>query len=568
MSIATEYIVRTKYETVDKSSANVGKIGSSADKASRSIDQLKRGAMLVGGAFLGGKAFQLGKKSLIDFNANLQDSKTTMAGLLMMNMGGTFASNQEKANSLVGRFQERAKLTSATMSELTVMGEQVAANVTRSGGSMQNLEDITVGASIAAKALRRETGDAAREVGQMLDGTLEKVDVFGRALIEPMGFTTESFNKLSRSKRLETVLKALNQPAIKAMAKAQSQGFSGVMSTLRDNFEITIGKVGLPLMQAITAEVQKWNKWIDENPGKISAFAESASKMLVGGFNALRDAMKWLASNRELIMSLAKAALILKGGSMVGGLIGSTGSALAKLTDASGKAAGGLAGFASKLGTVTTVLAAVYAGGSAIADKALRDREDMIRDQARTAGVTDFFAGLGRGRYKEPGSAALASRVQDARDANMLQTSDFFGGTRVNKFALATSVGRGGEYTVAAARAQQLNVAVSEVYRASTQELIAEVQLLRYAQIDAANRSIAAFGNWGTAAMSLVDFARSVNDNSQRPGAKPPGTTIKIAKVEVSAKDPGRWIHDLDKEARKRSRVPTRPRTASRGGAF
>src|SRR5215207_6382123 len=105
MSETTTYIVRTKYEVDGARNAakEVDGIGKAADRARHSGGQLKATLLGMFSAAGGVGAIVMAKKSLIDFNSTLEANKSTMAGLLMMNTGGTFEKQFQNADALVER---------------------------------------------------------------------------------------------------------------------------------------------------------------------------------------------------------------------------------------------------------------------------------------------------------------------------------------------------------------------------------------------------------------------------------------------------------------------------------
>jgi hypothetical protein len=560
----TNYVVRTKYEVhgAPDATRKVDDIGRSADRAARSSGALKATLLGVGAAAAGGVV--LAKKSLIDFNATLDQNKSTMAGLLMMNTGGAWEKNQEKSNALIDRFLIRAKETSATMADLAMMGQWVTASVTAAGGSMKTLENITVGAAVAGKALGRETGDAGREISQMIQGRVEAVDVFGRQLLRSVGYADyQRFNKLKESERLRITEQALNQPALRAMAKAQSNQYAGVMSTFQDNLQITLGKVGLPLMKEITDEVKEWNSWIDRHPQKIEEMVRSVGGALKDGFGAVKSAVSWIADNKDTLLSLAKAALVLKGGSLVGEALGAPFRALQGLHEGASMAANSTKGFAGAMTSVSgrlmqfgSIVGMVGAGASLIADGILRGRDRAIQRVADTSSTADFFAGLGTGKYARPGAKGMDSRLDDAMAAGIL-TRGKNGAFDINMLKLLQGSTGSGLFNSASRQER-------------TQLIVAAKNELLAAALDRATRAYqVGLGAGGTAIGALwaaqIERVTKAATEFDKPLAKS-GTTIKIDKVVVPAKDPDRWIHDFEQETLKRARVPRRPRAALRGG--
>jgi hypothetical protein len=562
----TNYVVRTKYEVhgAPDAARKVDEVGRAADRTARSTGGLKSALMSTFAMAGGAGAIMLAKRSLVDFNATLEANKSTMAGLLMMNTGGGWEKNQEKSNALVDRFLIRAKETSATMADLALMGQWVTASVTAAGGSMKTLENITVGAAVAGKALGRETGDAGREISQMIGGRVEAVDVFGRQLLRSIGYADyQKFNKLKESQRLKLTEQALNQPALRAMAKAQSQSYAGVMSTLQDNLQITLGKVGLPLMKEITEEVKLWNSWIEKHPEKVGEMVRDVGSALKSGFGAVKSAVTWIADNKDVLLSLAKAALVMKGGSLIAGTLGAPFTALANLTGSMMAAsnstkgfAGAMTGVVGRLAQFGTILGTVGAGASLIADGILRGRDRALKQVVDTSSTADFFGGVSTGKYRRPGDKGMDSRVDDAIAAGVLLRE------------------KDGRFTVDMLKLMRGSEGSGLFNSATRQErsamLVAAKNELLAAALDRATRAYSVGLSAGGVAVGAlwaaqIERVTKAATEFDKPLAKS-GTTIKIDKVVVPAKDPDRWIHDFEKETLKRARVPRRPRAALRGG--
>ena len=121
-----------------------------------------------------------------------------MRGLLQMNMGGTWARNQKRANFLVQRFQKDAKASVGTTQDFVAMGGMLTGPLSRAGASIEDIANVTKGAVIASRAFGVEAEVAARDIEQALAGTLSQKDRFARALLEPMGLTTKKWNEMVR----------------------------------------------------------------------------------------------------------------------------------------------------------------------------------------------------------------------------------------------------------------------------------------------------------------------------------------------------------------------------------
>jgi hypothetical protein len=73
-------------------------------------------------------------------------------------------------------------------------------------------------------------------------------------------------------------------------ANAEMAGsFTGVTSTLKDKLQIALGKVGLPLFQAITQTVADINAWLERNADTIERIGKAVGGALATGFGVVKD---------------------------------------------------------------------------------------------------------------------------------------------------------------------------------------------------------------------------------------------------------------------------------------
>lgn len=454
MAQTTVYDIKVRYLINDQASRGLAQIGNQAEKSARATSglggSLKRMAMM-GAGFM---SFRLAKSLLIDYNANLEQARIQMGGLLQMNMGGDWAKNQERANRLVREFTEDAKKSTATTADFVGFASLVTGPLSRAGASLKDIRDITRGGVIAAKAFGIEGEMAARDIEQAMVGTLGKKDRFARALLEPMGLTTDKWNEMVKktpSKAAEMLTKAFDQPAIKNMAKAQEKSWAGTMSTLKDNLQRTFGKIGLPLMRKMSAEFQKLNEWFEKNPQKVNEIARSVSEHLVSGFKAIRGIFRFIINHKELLLTLAKAALVMKGAGMAKGMATMLMPGLGVLSNNAAAAGqsllgfqGGLKGVLSGLGRAASILGMVAVGATAIADWVDRKQERKIKRKTADTFSVEAAQALAGGKgekevLRRERAARLAHQRGFTRDEGSIGSSA----------AGARSAMAGGKFTAA-----------------------------------------------------------------------------------------------------------------------
>lgn len=629
ISTTTRYEVETVYNVRDGgASGKLDAIARSADKAAKGVDGLKRVLGGLGGALVAAFSLRGAKSVFIDFNSGLEQSRVTMAGIAAISKNTSFAGEFKSATQNVEKFQIMAKRSALTTEDLVTMASRLTLPLNNAGVGQKRFQDLTFGAANAAKAFRFQTDVAARDVQEALMGNLTKTSIFMRQLLEPRGFTTESFNALSPAKRLQEVEKALTNPRIKEMAEAQANTWEGVTSTLKDNLQMGLGKIGLPLFRAITEEVKSWNEWIDRNQSKVDAFAKDAAAGLVTGFRAVKDAIAFLVAHKDEIMAIGKVWLGVKAAQMIGGagaaMFGGASGGLGQLgmsfgkghRDSKGRFVKGL-GFADALGPAGGALAGGYLAGraldsasggdlgraarplvdafgraaglwnehnSAMADKHAELQRQMGELDAAIVGAGDRLRPIGgvwssgvmaqlqgkadmlhnsreaikdaanqqgyRGQYGWSALSQLGGDSTFQRSiANRGQDVDRLGMRTVRDPLMAQTLALQEFGKLSAIQREALGI---EQVQSMAMQRIVEL-MGKGIPIDAAQRSF-----------FVYDLAMEA---AARKSKKPPNTTIKIAKVEVSAKDPARWIGELSREALKQARAKRGPQAALTGGA-
>lgn len=459
--VTTAYKIRLFFQT-DRSRGTLSfleQVGRKADGAAKQTQglasQLKGIAALTGGAI----GLASAKRAFIDFNAELEGMKIGMASLLQMNIGGYFDEASVRATKLVGDFQQIAKASVGTTKDFTQFGSAIMASVLQANmglgdtaARINQLKTITKGGVIAATVMGEHPELVSRDIEQWLNGRLSTVDRFSKKLLAPMGMTHQQLNAKKPEERLRLLEKALTQPAILEATKAYEQSWLGVSSTMEDTLQMMAGRIGLPLFKAITEEVKKWNEWIERNPEKVEAFAKQVSDLLIGAFGVAKDVFGFIVDHRDLLLILAKAALMSKGVGIIGNIVGGPFRAIAGLSErfaglgnAAGVAGGKTLTMAEKMTSASNriagavgVMGAVYVGAQTIADMILASQDRRIAEKmdvhrtAMTLGVGGKNADaidvgaqrrLRTGAAKDMGTArAMAAQraLAEAREAGLI----------------------------------------------------------------------------------------------------------------------------------------------------
>lgn len=290
------------------------------------------------GIIAGGFALHSAKHFLIDFNSEIQRMKIGLATVTAMNLKIPFEQAQRAADRLMVDFQKMSMESPNTTKEFVEMANLISGAVLHAGMGLRDLESMTKGAITASNALNVRPDLMAREIQRMLAGTVIIRDHAAKQLLASVGINDfHTFNKKGATERAHITQSAFNSKEIQSAAQAYKDTFAGVTSTLKDNLEITLGKVGMPLLQAMTGEIKSWLGWVEKNPQKIADMVSTMGHGLKEGFTIVRsiavevapifkdvlgvikDVMEFVSQHRDVLIQTAKALLVFKGISMFGG---------------------------------------------------------------------------------------------------------------------------------------------------------------------------------------------------------------------------------------------------------
>jgi hypothetical protein len=621
----TTYRVETVYDVTDRASRALGEIDRSAKSAAGSSERLSSVLGSIGAVLIGGAGLGAAKAAFIDFNAQVQDTKSQIAGMLALSSKSSFVENIARADTLFGNLQKRAASLPGTTQEYAAMAGMIAQPIVAAGLGMKDLEDLTVNTVVAAKALRVEAGAAARDVDQALRGQYHSVDVFTGKLLGSVGYAGETgrakYNALDSAKRAAELKRAIMQPQIEEMSKAQGESFTGLMSTLQDTIQQTLGKVGAPLFKLVSHEIQNWNQWLDKNSVKIDHIVDQVGKGLVSGFEAAKNATMWIVDHADTLIAIGKVWAATKlVGAVGGGIAGSLGGMASSMGgSASNATAGGImaVGTASYMattefmkltGAMDALEAAIDPQGYKLrkVTESLNQWDDALEQSRRNlAGETGGKGGRGTNTYANMQGAISQLNLQLNALGDVERMGMKFGNMRYAGSVKSTLLDAGfdddkarkisGGYqdtTSHQARLDEMSRIRKE--RDTTKERADKVSVLtevnykrvmdglsaserasvdeKKAMQDLAeriNRDMAAGGNFFNGDQSnwlaIRDILLGTNHTSDSFGqVKPSVTNIKIDRVEVAAKDPDRWIAELDAKARSHVAAPRQARAAQR----
>lgn len=577
--VTTIYDINIRYKLDDRASRGMKTLGRSADRTADSVGRVDRTLSRMAKGAVAYFGIRGASKALVGFNSNIEQAQIKMAGLLQLNTGRSFNSQLRESKELFGALQKRAAKSVGTTSDMVEMASMLTRPVTAAGLGMKDLEEITAGATVAAKAFGIEAGQAALDLEQALMGTLGKKDRFARALLEPMGYGTDTFNKKSAKERADILRRAFQQDGIKNMAAAQEKSFSGMLSTLQDSAERFFGLVGEGLFSELKKALDAANKWVDQNQGKIREFAKDLGETLVEGFKYLGEIVKMMIKHRHIFMAMGGAFVGMKAGRMLGGGVQGI-AGLFQRNNVELKTFGDKLNFAAgRLGIYTAALGAGIAAVHAIGQNMVKRADASWKARAALDGMYTASKKMSRARGIDRITASkntLNSAVNrgfinsngSLNRGKLLSMAGEIGYADTGRDIYGNGVAFTGAATKAAIEsAKNIDQLAQMLDRLAANGHSASVEFERLRKSIAAIASAQSAGSVRSVGESIYATLSGVQGGLRRQASsfqdKSRGVNnvnVKISRVEVASDDPDRFVIGLAGIARKAVTAPSQAR--------
>jgi tape measure domain-containing protein len=266
------------------------------------IPSLRRTATALGAGFVAFKAFQFGKDAVIDFNAQLEQSRIAFATVLH---------SGRAADTLLRQLGQFAKTTPFEFQELVPLSQRLLATGTSAKDVIPQLTLLgdTVsalgGSSVELEQLIRATSQL-RARGKANLGDLYQITNLGIPIFQKMAEKTgQSVGKLMESiskgevpaqVALDALFTAARRDYGGAMER-QSHTFTGAMSNIHDAIQLTLAQAFRPLFDTVSEGAQRFSDFLgsadfqtwSQNTGRdIASVTEGMinATAAVGGFTA------------------------------------------------------------------------------------------------------------------------------------------------------------------------------------------------------------------------------------------------------------------------------------------
>lgn len=544
-SATTVYDFVLNFKVTDSGTSKLDDIAKHAEKAESRMSSLTKAGLAFATGFLLHEGWHKGKEMFIGLNSEMEQLKISMGGIVSYNLGMPFKEASIQTDKLVEGWQQFSKSTTLTTSEIADFGQRITAAVMGSGGGIEMLDEMTRKGAVLAKVLAGSHPGgmqyASLEISEALMGNFRRTQMFNAQLLGPlmkkMGMEMHDWNKLAADKRMEIMLQAMNDPAWQAVIEKQKNSWEGVTSTFKDNMEIAAREIGLPLFKALSAEVGKWNKWLEDHPKEIQNFIKGFSQALIDGFETIKQIVSFIIDNKGVIMAVGGAFMAK---SMFGGM-GGMGAGLTAAAGGGGpfgpllsnftlmgETAGGLvtklATFGSQLSVAAGALGALYLVLQGIADWAGKEHRKSLNFEEQ------YRAG---NKYVSNGSkfeALIAGRQEAMRqgDSKVIAQANNELMPQVHQMIeFARELGAYNDEKGLDVEALKNNkVSGGGAYRREFIQLFTEAADL-----------------WSQMNPKTHDYSKDVTENSARTntGGKA-NMNVTIGRIEVASDDPDRFV--------------------------
>lgn len=405
---STVYDVKVRYTLDDRAGKGLSSLASEADRAAKKTLTLG-GALEALGAY---KVITEAKHALIDFNSEIQQMKIGLQTVMNMNLHMPIEKARIEADKLFDTFQQMAKKSPVTTKDFMEMATAISPAVAMAGGGPEKLKKLTAGAITAGLATGNRPDLVAMDVQEMLMGNVTRRNRLGNQLLGSIGMDHNEFNAKSGKDRAVLVEKMLDSEPLKKAAEAFGATFAGQTSTFKDNLQIALGQVGMPLMTSMTEEVKKWNTWIEKHPKTIQKIVTQIAGVMKDAFGFVAKTVGFLIEHRDMLMAIGKIFLVFKGAQIatnvfksfadgVGNFVSSIKNATSTLRGAIGGEGGGglvggfksLIGILSGAGGVIPIFAGLVTGLSSF----MSVLDDLNNDEKSRARRGEFDEALGEG---------------------------------------------------------------------------------------------------------------------------------------------------------------------------
>lgn len=385
----TKYKVTTEYHTTDHSSEVLERIEKHAEEAAESVEKLKEGLKIAAEAIGLKELVAKTAETFIGFNSAVEATKIKLTTLIGANFHASWKRATDEANEMYEQFEKFAEIAPVSAQEMSAFGQTVTGAVLSAGGGMKDLIKITEQGSIATKALGGSAEELNRLLmgqvsnrsiwGKMMLGTMGTDSAHWRLMTskqrlqktegalnsdtmkEATGAMRESFGGAVAmfKDKIEVALGKVGLPLFKEVTKEVSSWNKWIEGNPEK-------------IQAITSTL---TSGIKEAMSMLRDVGSFLYPLIRESMSVVSDVMHFVSEHRDVIEGVIKGLLIYKGIGMAGGIAGGIGGGIngifGSLTKVSAELGKSFSGLKEALGSSsggTTDIGGLFKGlGGAIA---------------------------------------------------------------------------------------------------------------------------------------------------------------------------------------------------------
>jgi hypothetical protein len=282
-------------EGLDQAKSAAISLGSSAANAFTGLVE-SVGKLAMVGAAIGGAGLMAGIHSgIIDVNASLETTQSSMAAIF--NAQGMSTGGMQGAFKLAGDQMEKMKDDAAALpgdfADLANIMRTVMPSAATMGMNVDDVRKMSGMLMASGAAVGIPMDQVAREAAALMEGRAGADNALGMRLMGLSGDKAQAFNKMDSGDRIKTLTAELGKygDAIGAI----SQTYAVLSSTLKDNVQNKIlGAATKPLFGVIKEDINSVNEWFTNNKEVVAGWAHSFGTHIVAAYEFGKEKlMQW-----------------------------------------------------------------------------------------------------------------------------------------------------------------------------------------------------------------------------------------------------------------------------------
>lgn len=227
-------------------------------------------------------------KTAFEFNEQIENVQLSLAAISNAN-GETngLAEGFRLAGEVIKQMRVDAAALPGEFKDLEGIMQSIFSSGSQLGVGMFGMEKIASKTMMAASILGVNQATAGSELSMMLEGSAShKMPLFRKL---GLNMSSHQLNAMDPKERLNLVYNRLEKLATPEAIKRASETWTGTKTTAIDRLKGAAGAVGMPLFEAVKAEIQKFNKM---DPDKFVNFGMKVGDALVNAFHFAVDGIK------------------------------------------------------------------------------------------------------------------------------------------------------------------------------------------------------------------------------------------------------------------------------------